>query len=194
MQFYQTRSHAIVLYNTLPATCFEKAVCMKTNDELFHRLCLPARFPLPLQKPNSRSGRQKRILKPPKRIGRKLWCNQQRQRRLQDTRHRSFCSPKTGHKSQRNGQTVDSAVRESREQGVFPAGDETDQKYKCVQREVEEIDHRRGQYRDLRALRNLFQDATPRLFSKLANRHCVLLMWKKSHTLAKKKTARQKKL
>ena len=58
LQFYQTRSHAIVLYNTLPATCFEKAVCMKTNDELYHRVCLPARFPPPLQKPNSRSGRQ----------------------------------------------------------------------------------------------------------------------------------------
>ena len=33
-QFYQTRSHAIVLYNTLPAICIEKAVCMKTKEEL----------------------------------------------------------------------------------------------------------------------------------------------------------------
>ena len=29
LQFYQTRSHAVVLYNTLPAVCNEKAVCMK---------------------------------------------------------------------------------------------------------------------------------------------------------------------
>ena len=31
LQFYQTRSHAIVLYNTLPAICIEKAACMKTK-------------------------------------------------------------------------------------------------------------------------------------------------------------------
>ena len=30
--FYQTRSHAIVLYDTLPAVCIEKVVCMKTKD------------------------------------------------------------------------------------------------------------------------------------------------------------------
>ena len=34
LQFYQTRSHAIVLYGTLPAVCIEKAVCMKTKEEL----------------------------------------------------------------------------------------------------------------------------------------------------------------
>ena len=34
LQFYQTRSHAIVLYNALPAVCIEKAVCMKTKEEL----------------------------------------------------------------------------------------------------------------------------------------------------------------
>ena len=46
----------------------------------------------------------------------------QQQRRLLNTRRTSFCSPTTGHESQRNGQKVDSAVRESPEQGVFPAG------------------------------------------------------------------------
>ena len=34
LQFYQTRSHAVVLYNTLPAVRIEKAVCMKTKEEL----------------------------------------------------------------------------------------------------------------------------------------------------------------
>ena len=33
--FYHTRSHAIVLYDTLPAVCVEKVVYMKTKDELF---------------------------------------------------------------------------------------------------------------------------------------------------------------
>ena len=31
---YQTRSQAVVFYNTLPAVCIEKAVCMKTKEAL----------------------------------------------------------------------------------------------------------------------------------------------------------------
>ena len=38
LQFCQTRSHAIVLYNTLSAICIEKAVCMKTKVELYHKV------------------------------------------------------------------------------------------------------------------------------------------------------------
>ena len=34
LQFHQTRSHAVVLCNTQPAACIEKAVCMKTKEEL----------------------------------------------------------------------------------------------------------------------------------------------------------------
>ena len=33
LHFCQTRSHAIVLFNTLPAICIEKMVCMKTKEE-----------------------------------------------------------------------------------------------------------------------------------------------------------------
>ena len=33
LMFHQTRSRAIVLYDTLPAVCIEKVVCMKTKDE-----------------------------------------------------------------------------------------------------------------------------------------------------------------
>ena len=40
LQFYQTRSHAIVLYNTLRAVCVEKAVCMKTKEEQNHKVYL----------------------------------------------------------------------------------------------------------------------------------------------------------
>ena len=45
LQFYQTRSHAVVLYNTLPAACIEKAVCMKTTDELYQKVRLTPRVP-----------------------------------------------------------------------------------------------------------------------------------------------------
>ena len=34
LRFYQTRSHAIALSNTQPATCTEKVVCMKSREEL----------------------------------------------------------------------------------------------------------------------------------------------------------------
>ena len=37
VQFYQTRSNAIILYDTLPAEFIEKAICMKTKDQLHQR-------------------------------------------------------------------------------------------------------------------------------------------------------------
>ena len=58
LQFYQTQSHAIVLYNTLPAVCIEKAVCMKTKEELYHKICLTPRLPRVVLKANSHSGQQ----------------------------------------------------------------------------------------------------------------------------------------
>ena len=58
LQFYQTRSHAIVLYNKLPAVCFEKAICMKTKEELYHKVYLSPRLPRVVLKANSQSGQQ----------------------------------------------------------------------------------------------------------------------------------------
>ena len=58
LQFYRTRSHAIVLYNTVPAVCIEKAVCMKTKEELYHKVYLSPKLPRVILKPNSQSGQQ----------------------------------------------------------------------------------------------------------------------------------------
>ena len=58
MQFCRTRSHAIVLYNTLPAICIEKAVCMKTKEELYHEVDQSSRLPRVILKPNAQSGQQ----------------------------------------------------------------------------------------------------------------------------------------
>ena len=44
LQFYQTRSHAVVLNNILPAACIEKAVCMKTEEELYHKVFQSQRY------------------------------------------------------------------------------------------------------------------------------------------------------
>ena len=58
LQFYQTRSHAIVLYNILLAICTEKAVCMKTEEELYHNVYQSPRVLRIFLKPNSQSGQQ----------------------------------------------------------------------------------------------------------------------------------------
>ena len=37
LQFHQTRSNAVILHDTLPAEFIEKAICMKTKDQLYQR-------------------------------------------------------------------------------------------------------------------------------------------------------------
>ena len=49
LQFYQTRSHALALFITLPAICTEKVVYMKTGE---------ARSPRVVRTPNLQYGRQ----------------------------------------------------------------------------------------------------------------------------------------
>ena len=56
--FYQTRSHAIVLCDTLPAVCIEKVVCMKTKDEQYQEVRLTPRVPRVVLRSNSQNGLQ----------------------------------------------------------------------------------------------------------------------------------------
>ena len=58
LAFFQTRSHAVVLYNTPLAACIEKAVCMNTQDELYHKVRLTPRVPRVVFKSNSQYGQQ----------------------------------------------------------------------------------------------------------------------------------------
>ena len=58
LQFYQTRSHAIVLYSTLPAVCIEKVVCIKAKNALYQKVRLLPRVPRVVLKPNSKIGLQ----------------------------------------------------------------------------------------------------------------------------------------
>ena len=58
LQIYQTRSHAIVLYDTLSAVCIERAVGMKTKGELYLKVRLTLRLPRVVLKANSLSGQQ----------------------------------------------------------------------------------------------------------------------------------------
>ena len=56
LQFSQTRSNAVILHDTLPAEFIEKAICMKTKDQLYQRESVILR-PRVL-KANSQSGSQ----------------------------------------------------------------------------------------------------------------------------------------
>ena len=56
--FCQTRSHAIVLCDTLPAVCIEKVVCMRTKDEPYEKVRLTPRVPRVVLKSNSQIGLQ----------------------------------------------------------------------------------------------------------------------------------------
>ena len=38
-KFYQTRSNAIILYDTLPAYCIPKAVWMETGESIYEKVC-----------------------------------------------------------------------------------------------------------------------------------------------------------
>ena len=75
LQFYQTRSLAVVLHNTLPAARIEKAVCVKTQEELYQKDRLTQRVPrvvtkieLAIWSTRSTKPRRKIILGPTKRI------------------------------------------------------------------------------------------------------------------------------
>ena len=58
LQFYQTRSHAVVLCNTLPAACIEKAVCVKKSRWALPEVRFTPRVPQVVQKSNSQHGPQ----------------------------------------------------------------------------------------------------------------------------------------
>ena len=60
LQFYQTRSHAVVLHNTLPAACIEEAVCMKTQDEIYPKVRATCRTKIELAIWSTRSTKPRR--------------------------------------------------------------------------------------------------------------------------------------
>ena len=57
LPFYQTRSNAVILYDTLPAEFIEKAICVKTKDQLYQRESVIPR-PRVVLEADSQSGSQ----------------------------------------------------------------------------------------------------------------------------------------
>ena len=57
LQLYQTRSNAVILYDSLLAEFIEKSICMKAKDQLYQRESVILR-PRVVLKANSQSGSQ----------------------------------------------------------------------------------------------------------------------------------------
>ena len=72
LQFYQTRSNAVILYDTPPAEFIGKAICMKTKDQLYQRESVILR-PRVVLKAHSQSGSQDLLVK----AARSPWESQQ---------------------------------------------------------------------------------------------------------------------
>ena len=148
LQFCQTRSHAVALFNTLPAICIEKVKNMNTGEEFFCKVFQSPRFPRVVPTPYSQHGRQD----PLKTDARKSTDHQSEQsvyretcrslledtrRESQRWRYRGTCRgnidyripgiphsnrPERRHESQRNRQKIDSTVRETIELGLVATG------------------------------------------------------------------------
>ena len=45
LKFYQTRSHAVILYDTLPACCISKAIVIKSEEIVYEKVHVSPRLP-----------------------------------------------------------------------------------------------------------------------------------------------------
>ena len=115
--------------------------------------------------------------------------------RLHNTRHSPLYSPKTRHKSQRNGQTVDSAVRESPRTRPFLQDMKQTEKINAFSGRAKKLITNMGntEFFELCEISSKTQCPDCSLFWNIGIVYC-LLMWKKSHTLEKNQTARQEEL
>ena len=113
LHFYQTRSRAIVLYNTQPAACIEKAACMKTQEELCQKSSLNSKtatgctqIELAIRSTRSTKPRRKIVSRPTKRFE-ELRRNLQQHRGLQNIWSTSLCSRAARYNTREQGQEVD---------------------------------------------------------------------------------------
>ena len=98
LQFYQTRSHAVILYDTLPAECIEKAICMVTTETLHWK---ESKRPRVVLRANSRCGLQELPTKGKIILGDAKRCteftgDQMQHCGLENSRHINFNSSRAG--------------------------------------------------------------------------------------------------
>ena len=185
LQFFLARSHAIVLYNTLPAICIEKAVCMKTKEELYHKVFQSPRLPRVKLKPNSKSGHQtteafRKLAETTSTFEFQAYLILQFNNwtRIAEKRSKSWFS------SSRITRTRCSSCRTWRRPKRLIRSAKGGRSWSPTMGNTEIFE----------LLRNVFQERMPRLCFIWGNRHRLLFIWKKSKTVAKDQTVGQEEL
>ena len=154
LQSYQTRSNAVILYDTLPAEFVEKAICMKAGDQLYEGQGVILR-PRVVLKAHSQSDSQDL----PVQEARSSWESQQDAESCGETRSNtaayripgfSISTVKLQDARRQNNSTNLSRCSRNisiRNNSLSKAGDPQ------VQREITTITRRHEPHRDLRTLR-----------------------------------------
>ena len=158
LQFYQTRSNAVILFDTLPAEFIERAFCMKTKDQLYEResvilrprVVLKSKFAMWFTR--STCTRSKIILGIATRCG-ELRRNPKQHCRLQNTWYIDLDSETAGCTATKYGHNADWDVRKTSAQGTVPWRHESKAGDQQVQRGITTITRRHEPNRDLRTLR-----------------------------------------
>ena len=161
LQFYQTWSHAVVLYNTLPAACIVNAGSIKTMDELYQKVRLTSevsrvvfKIELEIWSARSTKPRRKIIVGAIKRLE-NFRENLEQRRGPQNSLSFSFCSRAAEYNTREQSQEADREVRDPQAQRIAHSGLETDGKDQQVQQRIARLDRRHER-----------QDALPCMRSK----------------------------
>ena len=165
MQFYP---HEIVLYNTLPAICIEKTVCMKTGDELYHKVFQSSRVPQNTLRPKSQSG----LKDQPDQDARES-LNHQNESELSYGETRcgniyyiipgislSVVQQQDTNRTETDKKLIQEFESHPNKKSFLQDLNKTDKINKFSER-IAEADRRHEQQGGLRALRSLFQEAVP---------------------------------
>ena len=200
LQIYQTRSHAITLSSTLPAICVEKVVCMKTVEEYLCKVYQSPRLPRDTLAPNPQHSR-----KDPHNPDARESDNNESEK----CKHRGTCSgnidfriPGIPHST---GERVDTNHKETVERFIEQIENHPNRNVLLKDFEkVEEINHfseeskkliaEMGKYRNLRALRDFFEETMPGLCLVLGNWNSILHMRQMHAAHGTESTAQQKQI
>ena len=190
LHFYQTRSNAIALVNTLPAICIENSVYIYEDWRRMILQSIPSpRLPRKaVLTPNLHHGRQKLS-----NLEARTPTDHQSKRSEEygETRCVEFEETRSGNIAFRIQCLLNSTVQEEddvRRETVkklfhqfethpnresLMADLNTTPQFFPFSKRVEGIDPPHGEHRVLRAVRDLVHDTMPRLFMVLGDRHCV---------------------
>ena len=172
MQFYQTRSHTIALFNTLPAICMEKVVYMKTGQDLYCKVHQSPRLPrVVLTSNSSRSEKNPPTITANKASSTgKLVAHFSRTHvasipeKVSDWKYRETCRDNVDYRipgiTHSTVQNEDSNRKETVKRLI-------------QQRKVEGVDHQHGQHGILRTLLDFLQDTMPGLRLALSTAHAA---------------------